>query len=620
MSSITSWTRLEPVIRCKDIPSLQAKIHDPLWLLARQWQLGEFKGEDAGSPVIARLEAKCSRLTRYYPGPLTGNSRVIGQKYDSNSIPLETLVECEQVNRIEVSTDERKSLKGNENLRLAAETGLQFLRSLNARGVEIKRNGWAKLFSFNIPAQEQTMDSKSRLFFSTIKDRVPNGFTLYQRIKNVLSSGTDEVDFYRELEEKGIIKHSDREGLIEAAREWSIWFESLYSEPMTESNESTIESSEPVTRSSWMPERMEYAAAVSAPRGIENGDQEETVLVSPEYTEGHLDWYSFNILTEASLGAEGDKDGEKEIVHTAVPAPISYKGMPASRWWEMEDGQINFGNVKAAAEDLARLLLIEFAITYGNDWFVIPVDLDVGSICRISSLVITDTFGERTLINHYSNAYGGGPTTKWHMFRLSLGHSSSENTSPDLQDFLFLPPTLVSSLHSSPVEEVLFLRDEMANMAWAVERVVESNTGKPLNRLEIYQEQLNKELGEPHTSESTEHPAAPFAYRLISNIPDFWIPLVPVPEGVGSIRLERGSMLECDGSIKPVKPLGRILEPDIDLRLHEEEVPREGIQVTRTYQYTRWVDGSTHLWVGRRKRPGTSEGSSGLRFDIIEPA
>ena len=28
------------------------------------------------------------------------------------------------------------------------------------------------------------------------------------------------------------------------------------------------------------------------------------------------------------------------------------------------------------------MLLVEFAITYGSDWFVIPVDLPVGSICR----------------------------------------------------------------------------------------------------------------------------------------------------------------------------------------------------------------------------------------------
>ena len=31
---------------------LAARIHDPLWLLARQWQFGEFRGEDVGSHIL----------------------------------------------------------------------------------------------------------------------------------------------------------------------------------------------------------------------------------------------------------------------------------------------------------------------------------------------------------------------------------------------------------------------------------------------------------------------------------------------------------------------------------------------------------------------------------------
>ena len=65
-------------------------------------------------------------------------------------------------------------------------------------------------------------------------------------------------------------------------------------------------------------------------------------------------------------------------------------------------------------------------------------------------------------------------------------------------------------------------------------------------------------------------------------------------------------------------PKGRVLEPNRELLLFDEEVPREGARVTRTYQYARWIDGSTHLWIGRRKGPGRGEGSSGLEFDVAE--
>jgi hypothetical protein len=52
--------------------------------------------------------------------------------------------------------------------------------------------------------------------------------------------------------------------------------------------------------------------------------------------------------------------------------------------------------------------------------------------------------------------------------------------------------------------------------------------------------------------------------------------------------------------------------------IREEEVPREGRRVTRSYQLARWIDGTTFLWLGRRASVGRGEGSSGLRFDIAE--
>jgi len=54
------------------------------------------------------------------------------------------------------------------------------------------------------------------------------------------------------------------------------------------------------------------------------------------------------------------------------------------------------------------------------------------------------------------------------------------------------------------------------------------------------------------------------------------------------------------------------------LDIFEEEIPREGARVTRSFQYARWFDGSSLLWIGRRKTVGRGEGSSGLRFDVAE--
>lgn len=109
--------------------------------------------------------------------------------------------------------------------------------------------------------------------------------------------------------------------------------------------------------------------------------------------------------------------------------------------------------------------------------------------------------------------------------------------------------------------------------------------------------------------------------RLSTRVPDYWIPLLPVKvdKNRPDIRLRRGRLL-ADRSGEPVapEPQGRLPEPGRQLDLFEEEVPCSGVRVTRAYQYTRWTDGSTHLWLGRRKIPGRGEGWSGLRFDIAE--
>src|SRR6266542_2478643 len=74
MPSITTWTRLEPRPRGPALaPTLSARVRDPLWMLTRQWQIGEFGGEDAGSPAWAELAAATSSFTGWQvEGETTG--------------------------------------------------------------------------------------------------------------------------------------------------------------------------------------------------------------------------------------------------------------------------------------------------------------------------------------------------------------------------------------------------------------------------------------------------------------------------------------------------------------------------------------------------------------------
>ena len=104
MSSITTWNRLEPLPRTPDIDTgLRAEIADPLWLLARQRQFGEFAGDDAGTPVQAQVAVHSARLSRYHPGVLSATAATDSIDYDDAAIPLESVVEREAIRDIQGS-------------------------------------------------------------------------------------------------------------------------------------------------------------------------------------------------------------------------------------------------------------------------------------------------------------------------------------------------------------------------------------------------------------------------------------------------------------------------------------------------------------------------------------
>jgi hypothetical protein len=584
--SITSWMRLEPRARSEAMrASLCARVHDPLWLLARQWQFGEFKGEDAGSPVIAALAAQRSPVTRYAPG--RPRQATTGVKYDPATLPLEVMVEREKV----------RSTAASPTARDAAQAGMYFFHLMGERLTDRYRSAYLAEYALEEPSEEKRMalDGASLRFLDLMVGRVVDGGKLYLDLHNALRSGTTP-----QLPANPTIQTttdagqttSDAEQIKSAALVWLQWYDELFSQPTS------------TTPSAWVAERFEYECAVAAPVNVGTSTSEVT-LVAPEYAGGHLDWYSFDVATGVKLGAAAD-GGIQTIERSVLPTAVVFGGMPSSRWWEFEDRRVNFGAVDAAPEDLARLLVLEFALIYGNDFFVIPLELPVGSLCRITKLEVFDTFGFRTTV-------GPAAAGNWRMFELRtdqrMGAPSNE------AGLFFLPPALGASLESEPVEEVLLTRDEMANMAWAVEKQVEGSSGAPVNRLQALQEMRRRDEREREAADpgSTAPRAGPLAYRVMTEAPANWIPLVPVrisPNAGREIGFERREFT--------APPLGRLLEPDRPLILNEEELPRAGVRLTRGYQYARWTDGSTHLWLARRKQTGRGEGSSGLRFDVVE--
>jgi hypothetical protein len=112
-------------------------------------------------------------------------------------------------------------------------------------------------------------------------------------------------------------------------------------------------------------------------------------------------------------------------------------------------------------------------------------------------------------------------------------------------------------------------------------------------------------------------------YRLATPVPKHWVPLLPVRVSADSaeVRLARGAVLALDGTPHVVSAQARL--PDVGdpagrLLIREEEVPREGVVVRRTYQAARWHDGRLFVWAGNRVSIGRGEASSGLSFDALD--
>jgi len=80
------------------------------------------------------------------------------------------------------------------------------------------------------------------------------------------------------------------------------------------------------------------------------------------------------------------------------PAHVTFRGVHDPRWWTFEDAVTDFGALDAQHVDLAKLLVMEFALVYGGNWFSVPVPTPIGNLSRVVTLVVTDTFGLRTLI------------------------------------------------------------------------------------------------------------------------------------------------------------------------------------------------------------------------------
>jgi hypothetical protein len=582
--TIVMWNRLEGRPRRPDFSrALKAEVRDPLWMITRQWQMGEFIGEDAGSPVTAKVAWRTDQVTEVH-SPAGGV-----QPYDPN-FPLEALIEARPVPLTSAGQ------LHNADLRLML--GRRWKQLLVNEGHGARVPDFINPYRFVAPDPDASHDFPMTSHAATwqtlaaIAGRAIDGgkLLLHLREGGLASEGLGLVD-----PEKGSI---DALGVIFLA-----WANKLYFEPQPEMQH-------------WKPRQLEYEAGLSAPHG-----EQPAALSASEYHGGRLDWFNFDAVAPGELDAPGTRAAAQ--VTSFMPTTIQFEGMPNTRHWTFEEGVTNFGNIDPDTTDIAKLLLIEFGLVFANDWFLLPMDLPVGSLTEIVGLAITNVFDERFWIEPAVTALD--PVQTWRMFRLTSKGAAD--------DRLFLPAATQAALESAPVESVVCLRDEVSNMVWGIETVVQLPDGFSRPGREVALELHAKyQAAVPPAVPPAEENDAKIKYSLMTSVPEHWIPFIPVhiEDDNREIQLQRAAMprlLEGLTGVIPekIQPRTQFLregldaDPAVSYYLAEEEVPRSGTILESAWQRCRWKGGRVITWLGIKRTVGRGEGSSGLAFDILLP-
>ncbi|MBN2385578.1 MAG: hypothetical protein JXB85_01060 [Anaerolineales bacterium] len=721
-----AFTRVESRCRSDDLSQgIQAKTADPLWLLARQWQFGEFQGEDAGSPIRIEFSYATQPADTY-----AANGSV--RDFDPSTIPLEVLVEME---------------KPTLDWRSRARIGQEWERSLRAALPDAAASiidVYRSAYSLEPPggAAWDELDHATRRFLLFMKGRVVDGEKLLRESINpveLLSNFGIKVGDPAISTVEQITK-----GLVER-------YQDHYRDPDAQA------------QSAWHSRTLDYSFKLNQ-SGSTESDDPKTRLVASSYRNGDLDWHTFSIDGQVSgpwMTHYESISGARSSVISRTPTRLGVGG-PSLRWWAFEDATIDFGDLDVARTDLAKLALMEFALIYGDDWYTVPITVPMSSFVKITALTAHNVFGESQLICP-ARKVDEREDRSWDLYSLSLTRntpaeflfgwddvpgsdddkliaflqqryclgwvadakieSSKDNKIRKLSNgedtlylklvseagsvviringqyagglqakaedgkiniywriagnvpsepILFIPPVAGFREESKPLEEIHVLRDEGANMVWAIEKTILDQMGAPCdgfdaqrerierrNAVEIralrgeiddirrqmdtealsdevraeLEEQISLKLAKIERLErgpyAPEKPAndATLRYRFATTVPENWFPFTPVrvskdfgqPPPV--VRLQRAQMLRNTEDEEPtsIPALSRLLDDAADplLWIEEHAIGRDGLRLQLTNQRLRWIRGKTFVWLGRKVLIGKGEGSSGLRFDIV---
>lgn len=492
-----TW-RFEPSPRAADpADGLAARVFDPLWFLTRQWQVGEFTGTDGGTAIRADISYGSRPIVEWQPAGAPSPT-----PYEPAGAPLEAVIEGEAPDPSDLR------LRIEAGARLRRMLGEAVSATVTAADIAAAQTAVQEAHPFLSPLSAPAGMSVDPLL-AGIAARVPDGQALAQTLSLDQPAFPDAPAF-----------------VVPVASRWLQWWNAQVAMLGPVAFDAT---------------RMEY--------GFTLRTSDDAVLSANPYTGDGLDWTDFDLVTDAAQAESpvptvdtapmgpttAPASPPDTSTVTAIPTPVRFRGMPSSRFWEMEDATVDFGALESSPGDPGRLMLVEFMTLYGTDWFVHPLLIPTGSLTSISQLTVTDVFG-RTFSLPSINAVSAGSTpaaTTWQMFAL---HPTG--AWEPAADALLLVPGAPQFADGPTIEEVALARDEVALLGWGIERIVADPTGTPVDRRSRWTATYQPQPATP--------PDEPPRYLVETTVPDYWIPLVPIAAGK-SVGLQVTPMESEDG-------------------------------------------------------------------------
>jgi len=274
-----------------------------LWLLARQWQFNEFQGEDAGTPLRVSFSVAGTAVDAFRSGG------------DAQQQPWQPLMRGEAPIR-----EPRRSGAGLEtHPRLRGDAGLHALRMSSAA----LRAALLTAYPLTLDPPTDPVADQAGLLWSTLVDRrTVDGAALALDLQPLL----DGAGALTALPAAIVVDAGEVDAAKTVLAKWLAWFRAFVFEGNADNP-------------SWLRNRMEYAFALKA------GD---LALTADEYTDGHVDWDDFSL---SAVVPNAQPIQHSFAVATRHPTPVIYPGMPAERYWEFEDGNVNFAGAEAGITD-----------------------------------------------------------------------------------------------------------------------------------------------------------------------------------------------------------------------------------------------------------------------------